>query len=104
MWAFIEIFYHEQQEENTGYVTESFLQGIAKQVPGLNLTQWTSDRSEPTFANQVASDAQTANNVGFTGTPSFLIGTTGGAMKKFEYASLTDPTSFNEAIEKQLKG
>jgi protein-disulfide isomerase len=102
-WEFIETFYHEQGEEDSGYVTESYIQGIAQQVPGLNLQTWTSERSEPTFANEVTSDAQAANNVGFTGTPSFLIGKTGGTMQKLEYASLTDPTSFNEAIEKLLK-
>jgi protein-disulfide isomerase len=103
MWDFLETFYHEQGEEDSGYVTEKYLQGIATQVPGLNLSQWTSDRSEPALANQVATDAQAASNAGFTGTPSFLIGKTGGAMTKLEYASLTDPTSFNQAIEQQLK-
>jgi protein-disulfide isomerase len=101
-WDFIETFYHEQGEENTGYVTESYLQGIAQQVPGLNLAKWTSDRGEASLANEVASDAQAATNAGFTGTPAFLIGKTGGAMQKLE-ASLTDPTSFNAAIEKLLK-
>jgi hypothetical protein len=47
MWNFVETFYHEQGEEDTGYVTENFIQGIAKQVPGLNLTAWTSERGEP---------------------------------------------------------
>ncbi len=102
-WDFIETFYHEQGEEDSGYVTESYLQGIAQQVPGLNLATWTGDRGESALANEVASDAQAASNVGFTGTPSFLIGKTGGTMQKLEYASLTDPTSFNEAIEKLLK-
>jgi len=102
-WYFIETFYHEQGEEDSGYVNEKYLQGIASQVPGLNLADWTSARSEPTYANEVDADAQAANQAGFTGTPSFLIGKTGGTMQKFEYASLTDPTSFDEAIEKLLK-
>ncbi len=104
MWHFIELFYHEQGEEDTGYVTESYLQGLAAQVPGLNLSDWSSARNEPAYANQVISDAQAANKVGFTGTPSFLIGKTGEPTQKLEYASLTDPASFEAAIEKQLKG
>ncbi len=79
-WYFIELFYHEQGEEDSGYVTESYLQGLAQQVPGLNLTKWTSDRGDPDLANEIESDKQAANNDGFTGTPSFLIGKTGGAM------------------------
>jgi protein-disulfide isomerase len=104
MWQYIELFYNQQGEESSGYVTEKFLQGLAQQVPGLNLTQWASDRGSATLNNQIAADAQAANNAGFTGTPSFLIGKTGGKMDKFEYASLTDPKSFNEAVEKVLTG
>jgi protein-disulfide isomerase len=103
LWYFIELFYREQGEENSGYVTESYLQNLARQVPGLNISQWTSDRNDPALASQVAADAQAANNAGFNGTPSFLIGKTGGTFSKLEYGSLTDPTSFNEAIEKTLK-
>ncbi len=103
MWNFLELFYHEQGEEGSGYVTESYLQNLAKQVPGLNLTQWTSDRNNSELSNQVASDGQAASAAGFSGTPSFLIGKTGGTASKFEFASLTDPASFNQAIEKLLK-
>ena len=73
-------------------------------MPGLNLTKWTTDRSNPQFAARSPPTRQAANNNGFTGTPSFLIGKTGGALKKLEYSSLTDPTGFNEAIEKAAKG
>jgi protein-disulfide isomerase len=104
MWHYMELFYHEQGEENTGYVTESYLQGLAAQVPGLNLSNWSSARNEPAYANQVISDAQAANQNGFTGTPSFLIGKTGGSMQKLENPSLTAPSSFETAIEKLLKG
>jgi protein-disulfide isomerase len=101
-WNYIELFYHQQGEEDSGYVTESYLQTLAKQVPGLNLTTWTADRSNPEFTNTITTDAQAANNVGFTGTPSFLIGKTGGSMEKFEYSSLSDPSSYEAAINKLL--
>ncbi len=104
MWNFLETFYREQGEEDSGYVTENYLQGIASQIPGLNLTKWTSDRGDAALLSQVESDGQAANNNGFTGTPSFLIGKTGGPATKLTYSSLTDPTVFNEAIEKQLQG
>ena len=102
-WDFIELFYHEQGEEGSGYVTESYLQGLAQQVPGLSLAKWTTDRGDQSLVAQLATDTQEANNNNFTGTPSFLIGKTGGPLKKYEYSSLTDPTGFNEAIEKALK-
>jgi protein-disulfide isomerase len=103
MWHYVELFYHEQGEERTGYVTESYLQGLAAQVPGLNLSDWSSARSDPAYANQVISDAQAANQNGFTGTPSFLIGKTGGSMQKLESSSSTDASVFEKAIAKLLK-
>jgi protein-disulfide isomerase len=104
MWHYIELFYHEQGEEGTGYVTESYLQGLAAQVPGLNLANWSSARNDPAFANEIITDAQAANQNSFTGTPSFLIGKTGGSMQKLENPSLTDPSQIEAAIEKLLKG
>jgi protein-disulfide isomerase len=108
-WYFIETFYHEQlpeEQEDAGGVTESYIQGIAQQVPGLNLTQWTNDRSDPELANEIETDKQIANNEGFTGTPSFLVGKTGGKLSKLEYSASGpgDPTFVEEAVEKLLKG
>jgi protein-disulfide isomerase len=103
-WNFIETFYHEQGEEDSGYVTEKYIQNIASQVPGLNLAQWTTDRGNQELANEVTvTDAQAASNAGFDGTPSFLIGHTGGTMSKVEYSNPEEPGFINEAVEKLLK-
>ena len=101
-WYFIELFYHEQGQEGSGYVTESYLQGLAQQVPGLNLPNWSAARSDPAYAEQVTHDAQIANAEGFTGTPSFLIGKSGGHMEKLENPNLKEPSSFEAAINKLL--
>jgi protein-disulfide isomerase len=102
MWYFVETFYHEQGEEDSGYVNEKYLQGIAQQVPGLNLATWTSDRTDSALEAQVTSDAQAANNAGFTGTPSFLLGKSGETLSKYEFSSLTDGSSFDGTMEKLL--
>jgi protein-disulfide isomerase len=102
-WNYIELFYHQQGAEGSGYVTESFLQGLAKQIPGLNLQKWQTDRASQAFQAQLATDAQESNNNGLSGTPAFMIGRTGGAVKKYEYSSLTDPAGFEAAIEKVAK-
>jgi protein-disulfide isomerase len=102
-WDYIELFYLQQGQEDTGYVTEGFLQELAKQVPGLNLAKWTADRNAGEFTNTLTADAQAANNAGFTGTPSFLLGKTGQQMTKLEYSSLSDPSSFESAIDSLLK-
>lgn len=103
LWYYTELFYHEQGQEGSEYVTEQYLQGLARQVPGLNLASWSAARNDPQLANEVAADAQAASNAGFTGTPSFLIGKTGGQQQKLEYSSVSDPSSFEAAIDKLLK-
>lgn len=97
-WYFVELFYHQQGEENSGYVTEGYLQKLAQQVPGLNVNKWASDRSNGQLTSELVADSQAAASAGLSGTPSFLIGRTGGKMQKLEYSSLADPASFESAV------
>jgi protein-disulfide isomerase len=107
MWYFIELFYHEQGQENSGYVTESYLQGLAEQVPGLNISEWGKARQAQalsgTFEEETISNKQAATRAGFTGTPSFLLGRTGGSLQKFAPPSLTEPGPLEREIRKLLK-
>jgi protein-disulfide isomerase len=100
-WDFVETFYDKQGEENSGYVTDSYLHDIASQIADLNLEQWAGDRSDPELISEIASDEQAAQNAGVSGTPSFLIGASGGAMRRF---SATDSGSFDDAIEGLTQG
>lgn len=95
-WQFVETFYAEQGEEGSGYVTESYLAGIASQIPHLDLTRWATERKDPELAKEIAGDAEAAGKAGLTGTPSFLLGASGGAMRTF---SPSGQTSFDAAIE-----
>jgi protein-disulfide isomerase len=99
-WYFIELFYHEQGEEDSGYVTEKYIQNVAEQVPGLELTKWQTDRADKALELQVYEDEKAADKAGFTGTPSFLIGKTGGTLTQFEPSSLTESAAFEPFIEK----
>jgi protein-disulfide isomerase len=99
-WHFIETFYREQGEEGSGYVTDRFLQGIASEVPDLNLSQWGRDRSDGQLAGEIDADAREAESAGLNGTPSFLIGRSAGAMTTF---APTDGRSFDGVIEGLLK-
>src|SRR5271155_3253475 len=99
-WQFIETFYEQQGEEGSGYVTDTYLHGIAGQVSGLSLAQWTADRGDPALLAEIAADEQAAEQSGLNGTPSFLLGSTGGALSKF---SPSDPRSFDMAVEALLR-
>jgi protein-disulfide isomerase len=97
-WYYIELFYHQQGEEHSGYVNESFLHGIAEQVPGLNVSKWVGDRGNGELASTLTADEQASKNFGFSGTPSFAIGKTGGTAKKLEVESFSDPASIEAAV------
>ncbi len=101
-WDYIELFYRDQGDEGSGYVTERFIQNVAQEVPGLELSRWTTARTDRGLEAQIAADARAADGNGFSSTPSFLIGRSGGRLQKYEYGSLTDPSGFEAAFEKAL--
>ncbi len=78
-WDYLELFYHEQGEEDTAYVTPAFLQGLARQIPGLKLTQWTSDRGDPALLSQVQGDERAAAAQSLSGTPTLIMSGKKGA-------------------------
>jgi protein-disulfide isomerase len=72
-WNYILVFYHSQGQEGTAYVNQSFLDGIAKSIPGLNFPTWQSDSGNSTYTAQVQSDQQTAASHGFNSTPTIVV-------------------------------
>jgi protein-disulfide isomerase len=99
LWQFIDIFYANQGAENSGYVTDDFLRRVGGGVEGLDVEQAMDDRGLPVVQralDQAQTEWQTA---GFTGTPSFLIGPTGGRLEALEITSF-DPGTFTSAIER----
>jgi protein-disulfide isomerase len=107
MWYYVELFYHQQGPEGSGYVTPTFLRERAEQVPGLNLVQWEAERHDPSLATQVEADETVAGEQGFEGTPSFLVsnGHVTRKLTSFTEQQLTDAAAlFEPTIEKLLKG
>jgi protein-disulfide isomerase len=72
-WNYIELFYHEQGDETASYVTNNYLEGLAKQISGLNFSQWSSDRQSSSLNEQVAQDTQAAQTAGYSSTPTIVI-------------------------------
>ncbi len=71
-WQFTELFYRQQGQEDTGYVNEKYLDQLARQVTGLNLTKWESDRNDTALTTQVSSDQSEARSIGVSGTPTLI--------------------------------
>lgn len=73
LWQFVELFYQQQGPEGSGYVTNSYLQNLAKQVAGLDLRAWNSQRASSALADEVAADRVAAVKDGATATPTLVI-------------------------------
>jgi protein-disulfide isomerase len=73
MWDFIDLFYHEQGQEGSAYVSERYLRGLAQRVTGLDLIGWTVARGDPELIDAITSDARAASNAGIRSTPTFLL-------------------------------
>lgn len=72
-WDYILLFYHEQGQEDTGYATDSYLNGLARQVPGLDYGRWKLDRGNSSYTQQVQADETLAASKGFNSTPAITI-------------------------------
>jgi protein-disulfide isomerase len=70
---FIELFYNEQGAEGSGYVTPSYLDGLAKQIPGLNYAKWLAASKAATYSDAVLADEQAAAKLGFNSTPTIVV-------------------------------
>lgn len=57
-WNFVELMYNQQGPEGQNYVNESYLQGIAKEIPGLNFQKWMADRKLASLAKQLPVEAR----------------------------------------------
>ncbi len=101
LWPYIDIFYANQGEENSGYVTDDFLRKVGSAVRGLDVARALRDRDLPEV-QRAMNEAQTEwQSNGFTGTPSFLLGPTGGRLEALDVKSL-DPSGFTPAIDRLL--
>jgi protein-disulfide isomerase len=98
-WNYIEVFYRNQGEERSGYVTDEFLTAIARAAGVPDIARWNQDRKSADVVAEVKSTTAEATPLGFGGTPSFAI--EGQAIKGME--TIGTPSSTGElesAVEK----
>ena len=72
-WNYIELFYRNQGTENSGYVTEEFIEAVAKGAGVKDLAKFNKERKESERKTAITKTTEEAKQFGFTGTPSFAI-------------------------------
>jgi protein-disulfide isomerase len=72
-WNYLQIFYANQGAENSGYVTDDFLTGIARAAGVPDIDAWNRSRNEPKWNAVLTKGTTEAESLGFTGTPSIVV-------------------------------
>jgi protein-disulfide isomerase len=71
-WNYLQLFYANQGEENSGYVTDDFLTNIAKAAGVSDLDAWNESRNSSHWDGAIANGTTEAEGFGFNGTPSLV--------------------------------
>lgn len=103
-WNFAELFYFNQQDESTRYATDEYLKWLASAIPGLDAEKALKQGKGDAVTKKLDEYNKEFTKNGFSGTPSFLIGKTGGTLEPLQPAgSYGDPQSFVTQIEDAIK-
>jgi protein-disulfide isomerase len=97
-WSYIETWYRNQGGENAGYVTEEFIESMAKYVGIPNVAKFMQEWKSKKYKQQVESTTGQAEKFGFQSTPSFAI-----EGPNSEGLELLGSTESSAAIEEAIK-
>ncbi len=77
-FAYTEILYANQGQENSGWATEDVLAGIANATPGLDVEAWKTAKGGDAAANAVFASSDRGQSSGVSATPTFVVKGPGG--------------------------
>lgn len=70
-WNYVELFYRNQGEEDSGYADDAFLKAVAEGAGVKDIAEWEKERE--TLTPDVEKTTAEAQRLGFNGTPSFAV-------------------------------
>ncbi len=85
-------------------VSDETLRSVASGVPGLDVASAMAARNSSSVDGVLADAQSLAQKFSITGTPSFLLGKTGGALTQVDGVHPTEPDTLTPAIERALGG
>ncbi len=95
-WPYYSLLFENQEEENSGYVTSDFLQGLAHKTPGLNVSEWNNQRTQNSFDSELQAAQSKAQSAGVNSTPTLIVSGPGGEKK---LVGLHDYGQISQAID-----
>jgi len=80
-WPYYSLLFENQLQENSGYVTDDFLKGLAQKTPGLDVSKWESQRTGSSFDSELSAAQSKAKAAGVSGTPTIIVSGPNGKKK-----------------------
>jgi len=103
LWDVVGLFYENQGEENSGWVTDAKVDEILAQVPGLDVAKVKKDAQSAAITKEMQDVAAEATQNGVQGTPSFFIARGVNQPYPVQVTSLT-PDAFRPILNDALQG
>lgn len=100
-WNYQQLFYFNQGQENSGYVTDAFIEKIYR-AAGVNVSTANAAREKPSTKAPQALAQKGAEQYGIVSTPTFVMGKTGGPYQKVDI-DISSPDSMKAALDALLK-
>jgi protein-disulfide isomerase len=98
-WNYLELFYRNQGEENSGYADDAFLTAVAKSSGVKDIARWNQERTSKKLVGEVEGTTEQAQTYGFSGTPSFAIKGPNTNGVELLGSNLQTPEEFEQAID-----
>jgi protein-disulfide isomerase len=96
-WPYHTLLFENQGEENSGYVTDDFLRGLAEDTPGLDVEKWEDQRAGNSFTKELRAVQAKTQAAGVNSTPTLIVKGPGGQVK---IDRLTEYGQITSAIDK----
>jgi protein-disulfide isomerase len=96
-WPYHTLLFENQGEENSGYVTDEYLRGLAEETPGLDVKKWEEKRAGDSFTEELEAVQARAKASGVNSTPTLILEGPGGQAK---IDRLTEYDQISSAIDK----
>jgi protein-disulfide isomerase len=97
LWNFADVLYYNQGEENSGYVTQEFIDRINK-AAGVDSAEADAFAKSDASQEPLGAANTMANQLGVNATPTILVGKRGGELKAVD-ADATDVAAYKSAID-----
>ena len=96
-WNFLEIFYRNQGVETAPYADDEFLTAVAKAAGVADIARWNRERKGSKLVGEVKKTTGEAEDLNFTGTPSFAVEGRSGKLETLGFPE--SPGELESAID-----